>query len=171
MNDKTRGKRSPKVPELEIEPKNLNESMSTAEPDKIDRTETGPTPIRELEYPPELPPLAREEWDRIVGELIVLGVLSKFDRGPLAVYCGAYAIWAEAMDALQKYGTMMKSPNGHPVQSPYVAIVNRQADMMMRIAGEFGFTPAARSRNFSYSKSNSMLLEIECKAKDELDKW
>jgi len=90
-----------------------------------------------------------------------LGVLSKFDRGTLAVYCGAYAIWAEALEALSKYGTMIKSPNGHPMQSPYVAILNRQAEIMMRIAAEFGFTPAARSRNFSFSKGNSMLLQCE----------
>ena len=171
MHDKARSNPSRTPPKADIEPKNRNESTSTAEPDKIDHTAIEPTPIREFEYPPELPLLAREEWNRIVGELIALGVLSKFDRGPLAVYCGAYAIWAEAMEALQKYGTMMKSPNGHPVQSPYVAIVNRQADMMMRIAVEFGFTPAARSRNFSYSKSNSMLLEIDSKAKDDLAEW
>src|SRR5215510_11328177 len=80
-----------------------------------------------LECPAELPPFAREEWNRIVGELIALGILSKFDRGPLAVYCGAFAMWAEAMEALQEFGTMIKSPSGYPVQSPYIAIVNRQA--------------------------------------------
>src|SRR5262249_10832155 len=113
----------------------------------------------ELECPPELPPLAREEWNRIVGELIALGVLSKFDRGPLAVYCGAYAMWAEGIEALQQYGTMIKSPSGYPVQSPWVAIVNRQAEMMLRIASEFGFTPASRSRNFNYDKGLSMLID------------
>ena len=114
-----------------------------------------------LQCPAELPALAREEWDRIVGELTALGVLSKFDRGALAVYCGAYAMWADAMDNVQKYGSMIKSPNGYPVQSPYVAIVNKQAEVMIRLAGEFGFTPAARSRSFSYAKSNSMLLEAK----------
>jgi len=29
---------------------------------------------------------------------------------------------------------MIKSPSGYPVQSPYVAIANRQAEIMMRIA-------------------------------------
>jgi P27 family predicted phage terminase small subunit len=128
----------------------LNKERSSNESDPLDRN---------LECPPELPPLARQEWNRIVGELTALGILSRFDRGPLAVYCGAYFLWAEAMDALQKYGTMIKSPNGYPVQSPYLATLNRQAEGMMRLAGEFGFTPAARSRNFSYSKSKSMLLE------------
>ena len=55
-------------------------------------------------------------------------------------------MWAEATEAIQKYGTMVKSPSGYPVQSPYVSIANRQAEIMMRIASEFGFTPASRSR-------------------------
>jgi phage terminase small subunit len=41
---------------------------------------------------------------------------------------------------------MVKSPSGYPIQSPYVSIANRQAEIMMRIASEFGFTPASRSR-------------------------
>jgi phage terminase small subunit len=41
---------------------------------------------------------------------------------------------------------MIKSPTGYPVQSPYVAVANRQAEIMIRIAAEFGFTPASRSR-------------------------
>jgi phage terminase small subunit len=41
---------------------------------------------------------------------------------------------------------MIKSPSGYPVQSPYVAIANRQTEIMIRIASEFGFTPASRSR-------------------------
>jgi P27 family predicted phage terminase small subunit len=123
----------------------------------------------ELECPAELHPLAREEWNRIVGELIALGILSKFDRGTLAIYCGAYASWAEATEAIQEYGMMIKSPTGFPMQSPYVAIQNRNADIMLQIAKEFGFTPAARSRNFSFQKSKSMLLLIEEEeASDEL---
>ena len=50
------------------------------------------------------------------------------------------------MVQIQKYGAMVKSPTGYPIQSPYLAIANRQAELMMRIASEFGFTPASRSR-------------------------
>ena len=46
----------------------------------------------------------------------------------------------------QKYGTMVKSPTGYPMQWPYLGIANRQAELMMRIASEFGFTPASRRR-------------------------
>jgi P27 family predicted phage terminase small subunit len=51
-----------------------------------------------------------------------------------------------ATEAIQKYGTMVKSPSGYPIQSPNLAIANRQAELMMRISAEFGFTPASRSR-------------------------
>jgi phage terminase small subunit len=38
--------------------------------------------------------------------------MTNLDRGALATYCGAYAMWAEAMEQIQKYGTMVKSPTG-----------------------------------------------------------
>jgi P27 family predicted phage terminase small subunit len=90
--------------------------------------------------------VAQREWARLTKELSKLGLITQLDRGALATYCGAYAMWVEAMEQIQKYGTMVKSPNGFPVQSPYLAIANRQAEIMMRIASEFGFTPASRSR-------------------------
>lgn len=77
----------------------------------------------------------------------------------VAAYCGAYALWAEAMEAIQKYGTMIKSPTGYPIQSPYVAIANRQAEIMMRIASEFGFTPASRSRVSMRSNTEPTLFD------------
>jgi hypothetical protein len=61
----------------------------------------------------------------------------------------------------------MKSPNGYPVQSLYLSIVNRQVEIMIRIASEFGFTPASRSRVPSPSKGGSMLLELP--SLDDLD--
>ena len=41
---------------------------------------------------------------------------------------------------------MVKSPTDYPMQSPYVSIANRQAEIVMKIAAEFGFTPASRGR-------------------------
>jgi P27 family predicted phage terminase small subunit len=151
--------------EVQLEPSNSDAPKDAKPADDDAPVET--VPMRDMECPPELPPLAREEWNRVVGELIALGVLSKFDRGPLAIYCGAYAAWAEATAAMHEYGVMIKSPSGFPIQSPYVAIVNRQADLMLKIANEFGFTPGSRSRNFSYTKSRSMLIEASEEPVDE----
>ena len=121
-------------------------------------------PVRILECPPELGPLARQEWDRIVGELTSKGVLSSADRGPLAAYCVAYGLAIEATEMVQKHGAMIKSPNGFPMQSPYLSHLNKQVEIMMRIASEFGFTPASRSRIFSFKLRNTLLLD----AADEL---
>ncbi len=56
------------------------------------------------------------------------------------------SMWVETIQAIQKFGSMAKSPSGYPVPSPYVAIANRQAEIMLRISAEFGFTPASRER-------------------------
>jgi P27 family predicted phage terminase small subunit len=112
------------------------------------------------ECPAALGPVARTEWDRLAGELGALQLLTTFDRAALAAYCGAYALWAEATEAIQKYGTMVKSPTGYPIQSPYVSVANRQAEIMMRIASEFGFTPASRSRISTSSKGDPTLFDL-----------
>jgi P27 family predicted phage terminase small subunit len=128
-------------------PKPTRLKALTGNPGKrpLNAAELNPVPAVP-ECPAELGPLARKEWDRLVGELGALRLRTNLDRAALAAYCGAYALWAEAMEAIQRYGTMIKSPSGYPTQSPYLAIANRQAEIMMRIASEFGFTPASRSR-------------------------
>lgn len=100
-----------------------------------------------LTPPVELRAGARAEWDRVVAELKAKDLLTELDRAALAAYCGAYALWAEAIEAVQKFGSVVKTAaTGFPVQSPYVAIANKQAAVMMRIASDFGFTPATRDR-------------------------
>jgi len=112
------------------------------------------------ECPAELSPGAKQEWMRLTSELAKLNLITKLDRGALATYCGAYALWAEAMEQIQKYGTMVKSPTGYPIQSPYLSIANRQAELMMRVASEFGFTPASRSRISAPPPDQLPLLEL-----------
>lgn len=135
--------------------------MLTGNPGKRPLNGHEPKPeVTVPECPPELSPLARKEWDRLAGELGALRMLTNLDRGALAAYCSAYALWAEANEALQKYGVMIKSPQGFPIQSPYLAVANRQAEIMMRIASEFGFTPASRSRIATPAERKPSLLDF-----------
>jgi P27 family predicted phage terminase small subunit len=119
-----------------------------------------PKPVPVVQCPLELSTAARQEWDRLAPELTAAGRLTPVDRGLLAAYCVAYATWIEAVDGQQRYGTVMKSPNGYPIQSLYLSIINRQVEIMIRIASEFGFTPASRSRLPTSPKEGSLLLEI-----------
>jgi P27 family predicted phage terminase small subunit len=102
-----------------------------------------------------------------LADLAKLGLLTNLDRAALAAYCGAYALWAEATEAIQKYGVMVKSPTGFPMQSPYVAVANRQAKIMMRIASEFGFTSASRSRIATPSPAELTLFDVRDRPSDE----
>jgi P27 family predicted phage terminase small subunit len=82
---------------------------------------------------------------KAVSQLSV-GRRTGLDRGLLAAYCQAHTLWVEAVASIERYGTMVKSPNGYPMQSPYVAVANKQVDVMVRIASEFGMTPSSRTR-------------------------
>ena len=128
-------------------PKPTRLKIITGNPGKhpLNRDEPRPDPGIP-DCPVELGRAARAEWDRLAGDLGKLRILTHLDRAVLAAYCGAYALWAEATAAIQTYGSMVKSPSGYPMQSPYISIANRQAEIMMRIASEFGFTPASRGR-------------------------
>jgi hypothetical protein len=44
---------------------------------------------------------------------------------------------------LEKYGILTKTHStGAPMQSPYLPIVNKQAQIMLRAAEQLGFTPS-----------------------------
>lgn len=128
-------------------PKPTGVKIYQGNPGKRPYNPNEPMPPVELpECPAVLSDSAREEWNRVVGVLARFNMLTALDRAALAAYCESYAMWTEAVTAIRRYGTIVKSPTGYPIQSPYVAIANRQAEIMVRIASEFGFTPASRSR-------------------------
>jgi P27 family predicted phage terminase small subunit len=141
-------------------PKPTRLKFLTGNPGKRPLNEDEPRPEPDIpDCPPELGLAAQREWARLVGELGKLRVLTHLDRAALAAYCGAYALWAEATEAVGKFGVMVKSPTGFPIQSPYLSIANRQAEIMMRIASEFGFTPASRGRISTPSEREPTLFD------------
>ena len=95
-------------------------------------------------WPLHLGKSARREWRRVVKDLAPLGLITNLDRAALAAYSDSYGRWSDASDELQRYGMILKSPNGVPMQSPYLAIVNRAIEQMRSFLGEFGMTPSAR---------------------------
>jgi P27 family predicted phage terminase small subunit len=96
--------------------------------------------------PTELAAVAKREWKRISKHLSAMGLLTTIDRAALALYCDAYGRWLDAIQALQQYGVVIKSPNGYPVQSPYVAIANKAGEQVRLLLAEFGMSPASRTR-------------------------
>ena len=84
-------------------PKPTHLKAITGNPGKRPLNQYEPRPEIEIpECPPELSPAAQREWNRLVGHLAALRLLTTLDRAALVAYCGAYALWAEAMEAIQK---------------------------------------------------------------------
>lgn len=87
-------------------------------------------------------------------QLFRLRLLTDFDVAPLAAYCMACARWRHAAEALAKMsdndpltsGLLVKTRSGDAAQNPLVSIERKAARDMVRYAGEFGMTPAARAR-------------------------
>jgi P27 family predicted phage terminase small subunit len=98
------------------------------------------------ERPVTLSGAAAEEWDRITSLLARLGLVQEVDRAALAIYCQAWARWLEAEAALRRDGCVIESPNGYPIQSPWLAIAAQAVKQMHAAVAEFGLSPVARAR-------------------------
>jgi P27 family predicted phage terminase small subunit len=106
-----------------------------------------PEPRSDLTQAPDwLTDRQRATWTDVIG-LAPPGLLKDIDASVFTVWVVAYDLYQEASDKVSRTGMLIKAPNtGVPMQSPYLAIVNKQAQIMMKAAAEMGFTPASRSR-------------------------
>jgi P27 family predicted phage terminase small subunit len=74
------------------------------------------------------------------------GLLKQLDRAVLTVWVVAESSHREAATAVARFGLLLRAQSGEFYPSPYVGIMNKQALIMLKAAGELGFTPAARPR-------------------------
>ena len=106
-----------------------------------------PQPQGDLVEPPEyMEDGAKNAWRYAIGSAPP-HLLRRLDMSVLEVWSCAADLYRKAQVGLIKTGLLMKAPNtGVPMQSPYLAIANKQAQIMTKAAIEMGFTPASRSR-------------------------
>lgn len=93
---------------------------------------------------------AKLEWKRIISDLVSLRIVSKLDRGELAVYCQAYADWKKARtmitEAFGSDGYVESTPSGYKQISAWMQMANRAEERMRTAGSSFGLNPSARSR-------------------------
>ncbi len=89
---------------------------------------------------------AKAEWKRLIRELFALGVVTALDRAALAAYCQAYGRWAEAERKLKETPMLLKLPSGYIQPSPWLAIANKQLELMAKYMAELGLSPVSRTR-------------------------
>jgi P27 family predicted phage terminase small subunit len=138
---------------------------------KLAANNPGRRPINKNEFRPvaELPPApkhlkgeAKREWDRIAIELAAYQMISAVDRGALAMLCTQWARYVQAEDmiaaaaakekdreketgSVSTNGLATLSPNGYMVHSTALSVSNKAIEIYLRLCGEFGLTPSART--------------------------
>jgi len=109
------------------------------------RDDSGPA-LRLPACPAHLQGEARAKWKRTGRKLAACGLVTDIDAAALALYCQAWARWVEAEGNLVRFGVVIKSPSGFPIQSPYLAIANKAMEQMAKLLVEFGMSPSSRTR-------------------------
>lgn len=106
-----------------------------------------PQPKGDLVEPPEyMADGAKSAW-RYAIDCAPPHLLRRLDMSVLEVWACAADLYRKAQAGIGKTGLLIKAPStGVPMQSPYLAIANKQAQIMTKAATEMGFTPASRSR-------------------------
>ena len=113
------------------------------------RDEKQAEPIAEVTAPDPPDYLEDEEAGcfREVGQkLALMRVMTDADVDLLAIYAVTFIRWKKAIAKVNESGLIVRSPNNHPIQNPYLSIANRAQQEMLKILAEFGLTPSSRTR-------------------------
>lgn len=126
-------------------PRNLRVIKGTQRPDRINEDE--PKVPVSIPSPPEH--LSTDEADVFIvtaRKLARMRVMTDADVDALSIYAVLFIRWREAVARVREQGMMVRSPNGHPIQNPYLSIANKAQSEMLKILSEFGLTPSSRTR-------------------------
>ncbi len=98
---------------------------------------------------PRCPTWLRDEakvtWKRLTPILDHMGLLTTADINILARYCQTYARWREAEEAVAKDGSMVADDDGALTPSPWIKVVERTIEQLLKMEQQFGLTPSARA--------------------------
>ena len=105
-----------------------------------------PKPSGELVEPPgDLPLAAVPFWTQAIADAPA-GLLRRLDLRVLAIWSVAAWLHSEAAKSVSTSAAVVLTREGNMIQHPSLAILNKQAAIMLKAASEMGFTPSSRSR-------------------------
>ncbi len=109
---------------------------------------------RRPQSPKHLDETAAKKWREMLPTLA--------DQEPgsldaLAAYCSAWSRWTAAEAKVQELGPVVKSPQGFPVQNPYVAIAAQAQRQMRQWASELKLTPKSKTRRKASEQTDPIL--------------
>ncbi len=109
--------------------------------DRINRNEPIPG---EADISPSLSPEAREVWDRLAPDLIDKKLLTAWDVDLFTAFCDAVAQYRQCRSLMGKDYVVPGSMR-NMVVSPYFKAMRECTEVMIKIGGRFGLTPADRA--------------------------
>lgn len=98
---------------------------------------------------------AAREYLRLGEELWRYNLVSSIDRGVLAMIATVWARYVWAEEKIREYndkdpqgerGLVDRTPNAYKVMSVYLQISNAAMTQYLKLAAEFGLSPASRSK-------------------------
>lgn len=124
----------------------------------LPKYEPQPPQLDTFAPPPTLSDAARPIWERNAPVLVTLGILTVSDVDAFAVLCEAIAEHERATREIATGGYTVTSDKGNVLQSPWVGIRHRAADVIAKYASRFGMTPSDRAS-----------LDVKPQEKDDFD--
>ena len=64
----------------------------------------------------------------------------------LSLYCSVWSKWLRADRMVARTGEILKTHDGGMYQNPYLAVANRAAEQLSKLAAQLGLDPTARTR-------------------------
>lgn len=133
-------------------PKEIKQLKGTYQPCRDIPNAMSPDKIIDLPYPPDyLNDNAKKEWYNVVREFQKMKMLTNLDLPMLASYCNEYSIYIEMNQKCVENGRIdifynIDGSTKYTQQSAYQKVANDAFAKALKIATEFGFTPASRTK-------------------------
>ena len=139
-------------------PKSIAAKLAAGNPGKRSLNTLVPVPSRgDMLCPQAVQRNARAAayWEMYLAN-VAPGHLLPIDAPLLARLCVALAFADEAHEQIESLGMLVKAPNtGLPIQSPYMAVMNRQTEIARKIASELALPPSQRNRIGPYGSDHA----------------
>jgi P27 family predicted phage terminase small subunit len=102
---------------------------------------------QEIPDPPKyLSKVGRDVYYSTASELLSFGILTRVSLSLFVMYCIEVAVYFDAMERVYKESFVLVNKQGNFVPNPWIKIANDSLMATVRIATEFGITPASASK-------------------------
>ena len=131
-------------------PTELKRVQGTLQPCRTNDNEPDYVLTKEIPDPPKyLSKTGRDVYYSTAEELLKLGILTRVSMSLFVMYCTQVAIYFHALEQIDKNDYIFVTKGGDEKPNPYIKIANDALAASVRIACEFGITPASSSKVYA----------------------